>query len=95
MRFIAAVAFKDPAVELAFSISGHLEVFETARRCRQFAHVGAIAIAFAFGVTFSPGCSYESVQLLAHHQFQDGPHGALSQSSQVLVEFLLFWQKWS
>ena len=33
VRFIALVAFKGLGVELAFPVSGHLEIFESARRC--------------------------------------------------------------
>ena len=95
MRLIALVAFKGLGVKLAFPILGHFEIFESARCCCQITGLGAVAIALAFGTVFSPGSSNEGIQLLADHQFQDGSHRALSQSSQVLVEFLLFWQKWS
>ena len=41
--------FKGLGVELAFAVSGHPEIFESARRCGQITGVGAVAIALAFG----------------------------------------------
>src|SRR6266851_7111262 len=92
MRFIATVAFKGLGMELTFPISGHVDLLEPTRRGRQIARVGAIAIAFAFGATLSPTDSDEGIEFLAHHQFQDRAHGALSQGSQMLMKFLLLWQ---
>jgi hypothetical protein len=43
---------------------------------------------------FGMASSNEGIEFLAHHQFQDCAHRALSQDSQMLVEFLLVWQKW-
>src|SRR3989440_7747169 len=90
--FIATVAIKDLGVELAFPISRHLEIFVSARRCCQIARIGAVAVAAAFGATLSPGRSNEGIQLLAHHQLQDSAHGALSQSTEMLMKFLLLRQ---
>ena len=47
MRFVARVSFKGLRVELAFSISRDLEIFESARRCAQIARIAAVAVAFA------------------------------------------------
>jgi hypothetical protein len=64
MRFIAPVAVKRLGVELALPISRHLDIFEPASGCDQIAGVGAVAIAFALGTTFSPRGSDESIELL-------------------------------
>src|SRR6266566_5834317 len=64
VRFIALVTFKGLGVEVAFPVSGHLEIFESPRRCRQITGVGAVAIALAFGTACSPGRSNEGIQLL-------------------------------
>jgi hypothetical protein len=49
MWFIALVVFKGLGVELAFAVSGHPEIFESARRCGQITGVAAVAIALACG----------------------------------------------
>ncbi len=94
MGFIPTVSVEYLGVELTFSISRHLEIFEPTSGGDQIARVGAIAIAFAFGTGFSPGRSNEGIKLLAHDQFSPRAHGALSQRAQMLVKFLLLRQEW-
>ncbi len=59
--FIATVAFEGLGVVLAFTVAGHLDLFESTRRRNQIAGIGTIAIAFAFRTTLSPGHSEELV----------------------------------
>ena len=92
MRFIATVAFKGLGMELTFPISGDVDLLDPPCRCRQITRVGAVAIAFALGTTCSPGGSNESIEFLAHHQFDHRAHGTLSQDSQMLMKFLLLGQ---
>ena len=47
MGFVATVALKDLAVELAFPISGHFDLLEPTSRGYQIARVGAVAVPFA------------------------------------------------
>jgi hypothetical protein len=61
VRFIATVAFKRLGVELAFPISGDLDLFEPTRGRHQITKIGAIAIPLAFGTTLSPSHSEECV----------------------------------
>ena len=61
MGFIPTVPFKRLGVELAFPISGHLDIFELASGCDQIAGVGAVAVPFAFRGAFSPSGSDERV----------------------------------
>jgi hypothetical protein len=61
VRFIATVAFKGLRVELAFTVSGHVDLLEPTSRGHQITRVGAIAIAFALGTTFAPGGSNEGI----------------------------------
>ena len=51
----------------------------------------AVAVPFAFRATFSPGRSNELVELFTHHGFYHDPNGALGESTQVLMEYVLFW----
>ena len=95
MRFIATVAFKGLRVKLTFPISGHFDVLESTVGCDQITRVGAVAIAFAFETAFSLSGSNEGIEFLAHHEFQNRPHGALSQSTQMLVKFLLIGHRGS
>src|SRR5438045_2934362 len=73
VRFIATVAFKRLRVELAFTISGHVDILEPTRGGDQIASVGAVAIPFALGATLSPCCSYKLIKLFTHHLFYHGP----------------------
>jgi len=93
MRFIATVAFKLLDVELTFPISGHSNVLQPTSRCHPITGGGAVAVAFALGAAFSPRRSNERISLLTYHQFQDRPHGALSQGTQMLMKFLLLRQQ--
>jgi hypothetical protein len=61
MRFIATVAFKGRRVELTFTVSGHFEVLEPTRGCDEITGIGAVAISFALGTTFSPRDSDERI----------------------------------
>src|SRR5579859_5827327 len=54
LRFIAAVAFKRLGMELSFSISRNVKVFDGTRRSRQIPRVGPIAVAFPLRGTLSP-----------------------------------------
>src|SRR5947209_8212852 len=92
VRFIAAGAFKGLGVELAFPISGNLHIFELPRGGHQVPRVKAVAIAFALRAALSPRCSNELVELFTHHGFDHNPHRALSKSTQVVMEDLLFWE---
>jgi hypothetical protein len=89
MRFIAAVAFKRLRVELAFPISGNFDVLEPTARGDQIAGIGAVAIPFALGATFSPRGSNELIQLFTHHFLYHHPHCSASQSTQMLMKLLL------
>lgn len=66
--FVATVAFKRLGVELTLTISGHFDLLEPTRGCHQIAAVGAVAIAFALGTTFSPPSCNERIQLLVQIQ---------------------------
>jgi len=92
VRFIAIVPFKGLRVKLTGTISGHSDVLESTSRGHQVSGVSAIAIAFALGATFSPGCSNELVELFTHHGFDHDPHGAQGECPQVLMEDVLIWQ---
>jgi hypothetical protein len=81
-------------MELAFPISRDLEIFDATRGCHQITKRGAVAIAFAFGTTFSRGHSQEGVELFAHHGFYHRANGTLSKTAQGGVKFLLAWQQW-
>src|SRR6266566_4644795 len=61
VRFIATVAFKRLGVELAFPVFGHLEIFDSTRRCRQITRVSPIAIPFSFGTALTPRSSNEGI----------------------------------
>ena len=61
MRFVATVAFKRLGVELTFTISGHFDLLQPPRRCRQVTCVRAVAIAFPLGTTFSLRSSNEGI----------------------------------
>jgi hypothetical protein len=63
MRFIALVPFKGLRMELTFPIPGHLDVLEPTGRGRQITRRAAMAIAAAFGTTFSPRRSNEGTAL--------------------------------
>jgi hypothetical protein len=91
VRFIATVALKGLGVELTFTIPGHVDVLDPTCGCHQVARVVAVAVPFAFRATFSPGRSNELVELFTHHRFYHDPHGALGESTQVLMEDVLFW----
>jgi len=92
MGFIATVTVKRLGVELAFSISGHLDIFEPASGCNQITSVGDVTVPFTFRSAFSPGGSNEGISLFTHHGFYHDPNGALSETMQVLMEDLLFWE---
>jgi hypothetical protein len=79
-------------MELAFPISGNVDVLEPPRRGHQIARVVAVTIAFALGATLSPCCSNELIELFTHHFFYHDPNSALGKSTQMLVEFLLIRQ---
>jgi len=51
----------------------------------------AVAVPFALGATLSPGRSNELLELFTHHGFDHDAHGALGETTQVLMEFLLVW----
>jgi hypothetical protein len=67
-------------VELAFPISGDFDLFEPISGHHQITEIGAVAIAFAFGTTFSRGHCDEGVALFAHHGFYHRPNGTLSKA---------------
>ena len=58
---VTAIALKGLGVELTRAVSGHFNILQPTRRCREISSVGTVAIAFAFGATFSPRCSYEGI----------------------------------
>ena len=92
VRLIALIAFKRLGVELTFSISGDVDVFKPTRGGHQIARVVAVAVAFALRTTLSPRGSNELVEFFTHHGFDHDPNSALSQCTQVLVEFFWLWQ---
>jgi len=50
----------------------------------------AVAVAFALRATLSPSRSNELIEFFTHHGFYHDPNGALGETTQVLMEDLLF-----
>ena len=94
MRFKAAVALERLRMELPFTIPGHIHVLDPTWRGHEIPLVRAVAIAFALGCTFSPGCSNHCIQFFTHDEFYHRPNSALSQDTQMLMKFLLIGQRW-
>ena len=57
---------------------------------RRLARVVAVAVAFALRATLSPSRSNELIEFFTHHGFYHDPNGALGETTQVLMEDLLF-----
>src|SRR5437660_12070821 len=70
VRLIATVAVKDLCVELAFPVPGHIDPLDATGSGDQITGVGAVAIAFTLGATFSPAHADERIKLLAHDALQ-------------------------
>src|SRR5947209_4325836 len=94
MRLIAPVALKDLRVELAFTVSRHLDILDPTGRGHQITAGEAVAVPFAFGAAFSPSYTNERIELLAHHVLQHDANGATGQFAQILLERLLVRQRW-
>src|SRR2546428_10871794 len=52
--FVAAIPVKHLSMEVAFPVSGHLEILKPTGRGDQITAVEAVAISFPLGVAFSP-----------------------------------------
>src|SRR5713101_8374515 len=91
VRFIAAIALKGLRVELTRAVSGHVDLLEPTSGGHEITRVRTVAVPFALRATLSPGRSNELVEFFTHHHFDHGPDGALGETTQVLMEDLLFW----
>ena len=89
MWFVATVAFKRLRVELTRAVYGDVDLLEPTSGGHEISRVVAVAVPFALRATLSPGHSNELVEFFTHHGFYHDPNGALSQGTQVLMEF--FW----
>src|SRR5215469_855543 len=58
---VTAIALKSLGMELTRAVSGHFNLLQPTRRCREITSVCPVAIAFAFWTTFSPRCSNEGI----------------------------------
>jgi hypothetical protein len=80
-------------MEVAFTVSGHLDFFDPTGRGHQITAVEAVAIAFAFGAAFSPSHADERIELLAHHILHHHADGVAGKFAQILSERLLVRQR--
>ncbi len=94
MGFIATIALKDLGVEVAFSVSGHVNPLNATGSGDQIMGVEAIAIAFALRVAFSPSHADERIKLLTHHVLHHHANATAGQFTQILSERLLVRQRW-
>ena len=93
LRFRAAVAVEDLRVELAFPVSGYLDLLDPTGRRDQITAVGAVAIPFALRATFSSTHPDQCIEFLTHHPLQHYANGVSGQFTQMVLEGLLLWQR--
>ena len=57
------------------------DVLESTSGGHQITRLGAVAIAFTLGATFSPNYSKELIELFTHHFLDHHPHCSTSQGT--------------